>query len=98
MNGNLYLIPTPLGDYPPQYVLTPAVLELLPKIKLFFVEELRTARRFLSAAGLKGQIDALELHELNVDGRIYWSECVMHDPSSLMMALMASPRAGANPL
>lgn len=65
MNGNLYLIPTPLGDYPPQYVLTPAVLELLPKIKLFFVEELRTARRFLSAAGLKGHIDALELHELN---------------------------------
>lgn len=65
MNGHLYLIPTPLGDYPPQQVLTPDVLELLSKIKLFFVEELRTARRFLSAAGLKGQIDALELHELN---------------------------------
>lgn len=29
------------------------------------MEELRTARRFLSAAGLKGHIDSLELHELN---------------------------------
>ena len=65
MNGHLYLIPTPLGDYPPQQVLTPAVLELLPRIEVFFVEELRTARRFLSAAGLKGRIDTLELHELN---------------------------------
>lgn len=65
MNGHLYLIPTPLGDYPPQLVLTSAVLELLPRIEVFFVEELRTARRFLSAAGLKGRVESLELHELN---------------------------------
>lgn len=65
MNGHLYLIPTPLGDYPPQQVLTPSVLALLPKIEVFFVEELRTARRFLSAAGLKGHVEELDLHELN---------------------------------
>ena len=35
MNGHLYLIPTPLGDYPPQQVLTPSVLALLPKIEVF---------------------------------------------------------------
>lgn len=29
------------------------------------MEELRTARRFLSAAGLKGHIEELELHEIN---------------------------------
>ncbi len=65
MNGRLYLIPTPLGDYPPQRVLTPEVLAILPSVEVFFVEELRTARRFLSAAGLKGHIEALELHEIN---------------------------------
>ena len=65
MNGHLYLIPTPLGDYPPQLVLTTTILDLLPKMEVFFVEELRTARRFLSAAGLKGHVDTLELHELN---------------------------------
>ncbi|MBQ0024878.1 MAG: SAM-dependent methyltransferase [Bacteroidales bacterium] len=63
--SKLYLIPTPLGDYAPGEVLPAPVLELIPKIKLYFVEELRTARRFLSAAGLKGHIDELELHEIN---------------------------------
>lgn len=65
MKGKLYLIPTPLGDYDPSSVLTPQTLALLSDIKLFFVEELRTARRFLSAAGLKGHIGDLELHEIN---------------------------------
>ena len=63
--GKLYLIPTPLGDYPPSLVLTQEVLNRVNSISLFFVEEIRTARRFLSAAGLKGHIDALEFHEIN---------------------------------
>jgi 16S rRNA (cytidine1402-2'-O)-methyltransferase len=41
------------------------VLEVIPTLNCFVVEELRTARRFLSAAGLKGHIDELEFHELN---------------------------------
>lgn len=69
MKGKLYLIPTPLGDYEPTLALTPQTLELLPQIDLFFVEELRTARRFLSAAGLKGHIDELEFHEINEHSR-----------------------------
>lgn len=63
--GKLYLIPTPLGDYPPSRVLTLDVLDRVTSISLFFVEEIRTARRFLSAAGLKGRIDGLEFHEIN---------------------------------
>lgn len=65
MNGRLFLIPTPLGDYSPSRVLPAPVLELLPSIGLYFVEELRSARRFLSAAGLRGHIEEIELHELN---------------------------------
>lgn len=65
MEGKLYLIPTPLGDYPPSQVLAPPTLEAIRGISLFFVEELRSARRFLSAAGLKGHIDSLELYEIN---------------------------------
>ena len=34
-------------------------------LKCFVVEEVRTARRFLSAAGLKGHIEELEFHTLN---------------------------------
>lgn len=39
--------------------------EIIETLDCFVVEELRTARRFLSAAGKKGHIDELELHELN---------------------------------
>lgn len=63
--GKLYLIPSPLGDNDPAEVLPASLLALLPTLKLFIVEETRTARRFLSRAGLKGHIDELEFHELN---------------------------------
>lgn len=65
MKGKLYLIPSPLGDYPPQEVLPAPVLQAILPLKTFVVEEVRTARRFLSAAGLKGRIDTLEFHTLN---------------------------------
>ena len=63
--GKLYLIPTPLGEGDPAQVLPASVLEVIPTLTCFVVEEVRTARRFLSAAGLKGQIGGLEFHELN---------------------------------
>ena len=65
MKGKLYLIPSPLGEYDPAEVLPGPVLARACSLKCFVVEELRTARRFLSAAGLKGQIDTLEFHTLN---------------------------------
>lgn len=63
--GRLYLIPTPLGNYDPVQVLPAPVLERIPTLTRFVVEELRTARRFLSRAGLKGHIEELTLRELN---------------------------------
>lgn len=61
----LYLIPTPLSDGPLTDVLPVGTLEVIPKLERFIVEELRTARRFLSAAGHRGHIDSLTLRELN---------------------------------
>ena len=46
-------------------VLPAGVLQLLPTLDCFVVEEVRTARRFLSAAGLRGHIEGLEFHTLN---------------------------------
>ena len=63
--GKLYLIPTPLGDYDPAEVLPAPVLDKIQDLDRYVVEELRTARRFLSRAGLKGRIEALTLRELN---------------------------------
>lgn len=63
--GKLYLIPSPLGDNDPQEVIPAPVLELLTHIGTYVVEEVKTARRYLSRAGLKGHIAELEFHELN---------------------------------
>lgn len=65
MSGILYLIPSPLGENEPSEVIPSAVLELLPELRYFVVEELRTVRRYLSKAGLKGKIAELNMYELN---------------------------------
>lgn len=65
MKGKLFLIPSPLGENEPSEVLPATVLQTAAGLRCFVVEELRTARRFLSRAGLKGQIDTLEFHTLN---------------------------------
>ena len=63
--GLLYLIPSPIGDVAPAEVIPQSVVELLPRINHFVVEELRTVRRYLSNAGLKGKIDSLNFYLLN---------------------------------
>ena len=63
--GRLYLIPSPLGDNDPAEVIPTPVLESLKEFRTFVVEEVRTARRYLSKAGLKGHIGELQFHELN---------------------------------
>lgn len=63
--GRLFLIPSPLGEGDPREVIPGGVLERLTRIRRFVVEETRTTRRFLSAAGLKGHIGELEFRELN---------------------------------
>ena len=63
--GRLFLIPSPLGENAPEEVIPMPVLNSLSNFKTFVVEEVRTARRYLSRAGLKGKIGELEFHELN---------------------------------
>ena len=64
-NGRLFLIPSPLGDNNPSEVIPGSVLEIITHIRKYVVEETRTARRYLSSAGLKGHIGELEFRELN---------------------------------
>lgn len=65
MNGKLYLIPSPLGDNEPSEVIPQSTLDVACSLNIFVVEETRTARRFLSRAGLRGHMEELEFHELN---------------------------------
>ena len=63
--GKLYLIPAPLGSSPLEEILPAGVMQTACRLECFVVEEVRTARRFLSAYGLRGRIDTLEFHTLN---------------------------------
>ena len=63
--GKLYLIPSPLGENDPAEVIPAPVLKSLEGFGTFVVEEIRTARRYLSKAGLKGRIGELQFFELN---------------------------------
>lgn len=63
--ARLYLVPTTLGDYDPSEALPSTTLEAIPHIRTWVVEEVRTARRFLSKAGWRGHIEELDFHELN---------------------------------
>lgn len=65
VKGRLYLIPSPLGENDPTEVIPAPVLSSLGRFRTFVVEEVRTIRRYLSRAGLKGKIEGLEFHELN---------------------------------
>lgn len=63
--GKLYLIPSPLGENDPLEVIPGPVLETVKSLDTFVVEEVRTARRYLSKAGLKGHIESLNFTVLN---------------------------------
>jgi len=63
--GKLYLIPNSLGSDDLNSILPQGNFSIIKSIKTFIVEDLRTARRFLSKAGHAGKIDELDFFVLN---------------------------------
>jgi 16S rRNA (cytidine1402-2'-O)-methyltransferase len=65
MAGTLYLIPVPLGPTAPQESLPANVLAAVRPLTHFVVEQAKTARAFLKAAGTDLPLQELQLQELN---------------------------------
>lgn len=65
MPGTLYLIPTTLGGDDIDQVIPPYVAGITRQLSIFVVEDLRTARRYLSRLQLNRPIDSLTFHSLN---------------------------------
>ncbi len=63
--ATLFIIPTPIGEHHPEIVLPQETLSVLPEIKHFLVENLRTARRFLKSAGYPYDFNEVWFYELN---------------------------------
>lgn len=66
MKGTIYMIPCPIAEHKSVWeVLPKANLEVINSLDYFIVENTRSARRFLSKAGIERKIDELEFVELN---------------------------------
>lgn len=83
MTGTLYLIPVPLGPTAPAESLPANVLATLRPLSHFVVEQAKTARGFLKAAGTDKPLQELQLEELNE-----------HTPSNALARLLDPIRAG----
>ncbi|MFI3277992.1 MAG: SAM-dependent methyltransferase [Rikenellaceae bacterium] len=64
--GTLYLIPCPISDETDVWDVTPAAnKQVIDSLDYFIVENLRSARRFLSKTKIARTIDSLEFRELS---------------------------------
>lgn len=63
--GKLYLIPVPIAEVDHRTCLPAYNRELLPTIRHYIVENVRSARRFLKAADRSIDIDGITFYELN---------------------------------
>ena len=64
--GVLYMIPCPISDSTAVYDVVPETnREVINSLDYFIVENVRSARRFLSKVGIERKIDDLEFVELN---------------------------------
>lgn len=63
--GNLYLIPTTLGESDPEMVIPAKVLQVSRKLVSFIAENERSARRYLKRIGTEIPLDDLEFEILN---------------------------------
>ncbi len=65
MKGILYLLPATLGDPDTGYTIPTEVRRKVREIRVFIVENLRSARRYLKSLDRGTEIDRLVFHELN---------------------------------
>ncbi len=63
--GTLYLIPCTLGDTPAEQVLPQHVIQVARSLQHYVVEQLKTARQFLSALQHEQPIQSLHFETLN---------------------------------
>ena len=83
--GTLILIPVPLGAIDPAQTLPASVLTTLRPLKHFVVENAKSARAFLKAAGTNLPLQQLDLKELSE-----------HTPATALPELLTPLQAGSD--
>lgn len=64
-SGKIYLIPSPIAENTQNKVTNRQIFDILVQLKIFFAENLRTARRYLSSLHLKIKISELDFFLLD---------------------------------
>jgi len=87
--GNLYLIPSDIGNDQLTDVLPQKVFDLILKTDVFIVENLRTARRFLRKAGFRQDFEKvrfrlLDKHTKPEEYHAYLSSCLQGQDTGLL--------------
>jgi 16S rRNA (cytidine1402-2'-O)-methyltransferase len=65
--GNVYLIPCSISDNTSDAITTPYLKAVLPEIRYFLAENVRTARRYLSSLRIYESIESLSFEVLDKD-------------------------------
>lgn len=63
--GNLYLIPTTLGESPLAAILPEQVRQIAASLKVYVAENPKTARQYLKQIGLDTPLQEIEIHTLD---------------------------------
>jgi len=63
--GKIFLIPSPISDFQHEKVISQQIKDVIGSLRLFFAENIRTSRRFISSLGLGLSIEELQFEELN---------------------------------
>lgn len=87
MSGTLYLVPTPLGDGPPESVLPATAIACARGLDYFIAENPKTARAFLKAVGHPGPLQAVDIRSLE-------QSLSDEDVDALLAPLLAGRDAG----
>ena len=85
--GTLYLIPTPIGEQDPMSVMPLGNRHIICDLDYFIVENIRSARRFLSKVKIERSIDSLQFAELN-------EHTQRQDVEQMIQPLLAGRSAG----
>ncbi|HOX91496.1 MAG TPA: SAM-dependent methyltransferase [Spirochaetales bacterium] len=85
MSGTLYLVPVPIGDGDPLDELPPKTIRLAASVSYFIVENIRSARRFLSKVINQDALDMSAMVELSE-----------HTPEEALAGILAPLRAGTD--
>ena len=65
--GKLFLIPNVLAENTAQHIISPQIREVISHTKVYLVENLRTARRYISSLKLEVNIEELHMEILDKD-------------------------------